>query len=162
MKVTDPSGRSWQIRRRLIQLPHWRGFGQPHLDAADGVAASTPGDGLESLVVGLLVVLAIALSIAFVWPLVVLIAELVGAILLLVVRLLLGRWTVVAETTGERRSWRVRGNRESARFAAHIADVLRTTGAPPVEDSFESTVAADGEAVPPAPERTGHVRVIRP
>lgn len=161
MQVTDPSGRSWQIRRRLIQLPRWRGFGRPRLDASDGVVAST-GDGLESLVVGLLVVLAIALSIAFVWPLVVLIAEFVGAILLLAVRLLLGRWTVAAETTGERRSWRVRGNRESARFAAHLAEVLRTTGAPPVEESFESTAVSDGQAVSPVPERTGHVRVIRP
>ena len=162
MKVTDPSGRSWQIRRRLIQLPRWRGFGRPHLDAADAAVASTGDGGLAGLVVGLIVVLMLALSVAFVWPLVVLIAELVGAILLLAVRLVLGRWTVVAETTGERRSWRVRGNGKSARFAAHLADVLRTTGALPVEDSFESTAASDGQAVSPVPERTGHVRVIRP
>ena len=101
------------------------------------------------------------LATVFVWPLIVLIAELVAAIALLVARLLLGRWTVVAETTGERRSWRVRGHRESARFAAQLADVLRSGGALPVEDSFEATVVSDGQAVAPVPEQTGHVRVIR-
>jgi hypothetical protein len=51
----------------------------------------------------------LVVSVAFVWPVLVLVAELVAAGALLVVRLLLGRWTVVAETSGQRRSWRVRG-----------------------------------------------------
>jgi hypothetical protein len=160
MHVADPSGRNWTVTRRLIQLPRWRGFGDPD-GAADGVQSVATGDSLESLVIGLLVVVALAFAFVFVWPLVVLIAEFVLAIGLVVVRLLFGRWTVVAETTGERRSWRVRGHRESARFAAHLADVLRTSGALPVEDSFESTVVANGEVVAPVAERTGHVRVIR-
>ena len=139
VEITDPSGRRWTITRRLIRLPRWRGFGSP-AGATDGLEAAGVGDGWEGLGVGLLVVVALVLATVFVWPLVVLVAELVAAIVLLLVRLLLGRWTVVAETTGERRSWRVRGHRESARFAARLADALRTGGALPVEDSFEATV----------------------
>jgi hypothetical protein len=160
MDVTDPSGRNWKVTRRLIQLPRWRGFGNL-AGASDGVESAGIGDGLEGLVIGLLVVVALVLATVFVWPLVVLVAELVVAVLLLVVRLLLGRWTVVAETTGERMSWRVRGHKKSARFAAQIADTLRTGGALPVEASFESTLVSPEHVVSPEPERTGHVRVIR-
>ena len=101
----------------------------------------------------------LALSIAFVWPLIVFVLELVIAAVVLALRFVLGRWTVVAETTGERRTWSVRGNRESRRFAAHLADRIRNGSALPVEATFEST-PTPGEP-PSPPEPSGHVRVIR-
>jgi hypothetical protein len=133
MQVTDPSGRCWQIKRRLIQLPHWRHPRNPIAGAGDGADAAMIGDDLGAILVGLLVVVALALTFAFVWPLVLLIAELIGAALLVVWRLALGRWTVVAETDGERRSWRVRGHGAARRFAASLAELLRSGGALPFE-----------------------------
>ena len=87
------------------------------------------------------------------------VVELVVAAILVAVRFLLGRWTVIAETTGERRTWRLRGNRESRRFAARLAELIRTGGALPVEEKFESTPTPDDPGSPPRP--SGNVRVIR-
>lgn len=161
MDVRDPSGRTWRVERRLIRLPRWRGFGRPSFDAADGVAASSGDGGLESLAIGLAVVILLVVSVAFVWPLLVLVAELVLAGVLLAGRFLLGRWTVVAETQGERRSWQVRGRGESRRFAAEVAESLRSGRALPTEHAFESLPTPPGQAPPHAPEQSGHVRVIR-
>lgn len=154
MDVTDPAGRTWRVERRLIQLPRWRGLGNA-TGASDGFGAPV-GDDLTGLLVGVALVIAVAVATIVVWPLLVLLGELILAGLLLVGRFLLGRWTVVAQTRDERRSWRVRGRRESERFAARVVESLRTGTALPHEDTFEST-----PVFPPAPEETGHVRVIR-
>ncbi len=134
MQVTDPSGKTWRVERRLVQLPHWRRTRRPSLDGAvDGLDAVGYVDGLEALGIALAVLLVILLSIVFVFPLLILIVELVLAGLLLVGRFLLGRWTVVAVTHDERRSWHVRGHRESKRFAAEVADALRSGSVLPPE-----------------------------
>ncbi len=159
MQVTDPSGKTWEVKRRLVQLPRWPGVGRPHFDVSDGVVASSGDGDLASLAVGVAVVILLVLSVAFVWPLLVLVAELALAGLLLVGRFLLGRWTVVAETQGERRSWRIRGRERSRHFAAQLADLIRSGGSLPTEEMFESTPTPGGRVAPPEP--SGHVRVIR-
>src|SRR5437763_543721 len=114
MQVEDPSGGSWTVRRQHLRLPRWRGFRRPRLDERDVTSLTSEGGGLGELIGGLLIVATIALSIAFVWPLILLLLELVAAVVLIGVRFLLGRWTVVAETVGERYSWHVRGGAGAA------------------------------------------------
>jgi hypothetical protein len=163
MRVNDPAGRAWEVRRQLIRLPRWRGFGRPTLDASDGVVAGSGGGGLGELVVGIAVVVTMVLAVAFVWPLVVLLIELAAGAVLIAVRLSIGRWTVVAETVGERNSWSVRGRARSAAFAADVADALRTGAGLPGGGSFESRPSVQlDEAELEARPSSGHVRVLGP
>jgi hypothetical protein len=120
--VTDPSGRTWTVERHVLRLPHRRRYREPDLDASDALVGMS--EGLEGLAIGVVLLVVIVLTIAFVWPLVVLLAELVAAIAAMVVRFVLGRWTVAAGSQGERKTWPVRGMARSAAFAADVAAAL--------------------------------------
>ena len=124
VEVHDPSGRSWRVERRLIQLPRWRGFG--NADGAGDAFGAPVGDDLTGILLGLALVIALVTATAVVWPLLVFVLELLAAALLVAARFLLGRWTVVAQTTNERRTWSVRGRQESTRFMASVAEAIRT------------------------------------
>jgi hypothetical protein len=129
----------------------------------DGVVASSGGGGLGDLAVGVVVVVTLVLSVAFVWPLIVLLVELLAALILIGVRFLLGRWTVIAETRGERNAWPIRGRARAASFAAEVADALRAGSAIPGGGSFESKPSAQAaEAELAKPASSGHVRVLKP
>ena len=52
--------------------------------------------------------------------------ELVAYGVVLVVRFFLGRWTVVAEMSGVRCSWPVRGREQSTAFAEKVASAIQT------------------------------------
>ena len=89
--------------------------------------------------------------------------ELLAAAVLVGVRFFLGRWTVVAETVGERNAWPIRGRRRAASFAAEVADSLQTGRGLPSGGSFTSkasVLAAEAELAKQA--SSGHVRVIKP
>jgi hypothetical protein len=128
VQVTDPSGRTWQVERRLIQLPRWRGFGEP-VDGSDAVLGTS--DDLTGLLIAVGFAIALLIATVVVWPLLLFLAELLAAALLVGARLLLGRWTVVAETQDERKSWRIRGHGESKRFATQVVELLRSGSALP-------------------------------
>jgi hypothetical protein len=131
VQVTDPSGRTWRVERRLIELPHWRTVERPSFDLAR--FAFSGENPVAGLLIGSAVAILMVLSFVFVFPLLILIAELVLAGLLLVAHFVFGRWTVIASTYGERKSWRVRGRRESQRLATQVADALRSGSVLPPE-----------------------------
>jgi hypothetical protein len=161
--VREPSGRWWTVKRKLIRLPRFRGFGRPRLDASDGVVASSGSDGAAGLVVGVVVVVTLVLSVAFVWPVIVLLAELLFTAILVGIRFALGKWTVVAESVGERHTWRVRGRARATTFASEVAESLRLGRGIPAGGSFESRVSVEtAEAQLSEPAASGHVRVIKP
>jgi len=124
IQVTDPSGRPWQVKRRLIQLPRWRGFGKP-VDGSAFVAPDAVGDSFTAFLLGVAFVIALLIATVVVWPLLVFGVELLAAALLVAARFLLGRWTVVAQTTDQRRTWSVRGRQESARFMTAVSEAIR-------------------------------------
>jgi hypothetical protein len=160
VEVKDRAGRTWVVNRRLVRRPAWRGFAKPRFDATDGVTASSGGGGLGDLAIGVVIVVTIVVSAALVWPVIVLLVELLVAAALLSVRFVLGRWTVVAETAGERNSWSVRGRRQAAALVAEAANALRTGDSLPGRASFESTASSGlTETELAKPPSSGHVRV---
>ncbi|MGZ4397265.1 MAG: hypothetical protein ACXVZ1_02500 [Gaiellaceae bacterium] len=70
--------------------------------------------------------LVVGLALLFVFPLIVLLAELLIALFAVGLKLLLGRWTVVAESGDERLSWPIRGGARAAALAAEVAAALQT------------------------------------
>ena len=102
------------------------------------------------------------LAVAFVWPLIVFAAEVLVAVAAVCVRAALGRWTVVAESMYERRSWPVRGRRASIRLAGTVADALRHDGKLPPSSTVTGRVSPTGlsEAEIAHQPDTGHVRVL--
>ena len=85
--------------------------------------------GLAGLVIGVVAVVVLGLVILLVWPLVLLLAELVVALAFIVVRLVRGRWLVVAEADVGRMVWEVRGTREAKKLTGEVARAI-ATGAP--------------------------------
>jgi hypothetical protein len=139
VELKDPSGRIWSVERELVRRPRWRGFktaGLGWLENLDPLSGAS--DGWEGILIGVAIFLAIVLLIVAVWPLLILVAELVIALLVVGVRLVLGRWTVVAETPGGRYEWHVRGRSKSKAFAATVVSAVRHGHELPAGASFES------------------------
>src|SRR5579862_7488318 len=160
--VIDPSGRSWRVSRRLFERPRFPGFGRPKLDTADGAIAGSGGGSFSDVLFGLALVVTFVLAVAFVWPLIVFALELLVAVVAVCVRAALGRWTVVAESLYERRSWPVRGRRASITLAGTVADALRHDGKLPPASAATGRVSPIGlgEAEIAHQPDSGHVRVL--
>src|SRR4051794_34612530 len=143
MRVTDPNGATWEIRRRLFRRPDWSRFRKP--DVAADVLSATPdfageglaGGGVAGLLIGVALVLVIGLLIVVVWPLILLLAELVLALVIVGIRLALGRWTVVAEGPDLARAWEVRGGGRAKVLMGEVAAAIESGGElPPGFSSF--------------------------
>jgi len=75
-------------------------------------------------------------------------------LVLLGVKALPGRWTVVAESGRGRATWKVRGNRRSKELVSTAADALAASTPPPPGSTFDSIAALTQV------EREGNVRVV--
>lgn len=159
-RIAAADGRSWEIRRRVLRLPRWRGFAQPELDPMSLAMDGTGMDSVADVVLGLVVVALLVVALVFVWPLIVFGAQLLAAAVVVLVRVALGRWIVTAETDGERYEWRVRGRRSARELVDAIAESVRAGAALPAGAVFETTPSL---AVDPAARSapTGNVRVLK-
>jgi hypothetical protein len=129
---------------------------------SDGAALGAGGGGLGDFVFGLVVIVTIVLSVAFVWPLIVLLFELVVASIVFGIRFAMGRWTVVAETRGERHSWRVQSRRRATAPVAEVAAALRAGRLLPASANAEATSSVGlTEAEIAQRHPSGHVRLIK-
>jgi hypothetical protein len=129
VRVRDPEGRQWRVRRRwlTIRRPKWHGKDRPDLDALDVIDL---GDDPISLVIGVVLLLGGGLLIAlFLLPLLLFLGELLLVVLLALLgilgRLLLRRpWTIEARcgqavVRTEVPGWQA-GSREIARLARDV------------------------------------------
>jgi hypothetical protein len=140
MRVTDPSGRQWVVRRRLIARSPRLGKVTP--DGSDWPAAATVGGmssgGLGSFLVGLVAVVVVVVAGAFLLSGLLFLIQIVVLLLFLPVSLLLRvlhlqPWVVRASTTsGPRVRHResVVGWRESGERMREIALRLASGAAP--------------------------------
>jgi hypothetical protein len=127
----------------------------------DGLDVASGADSLTSVLVAVVLLVTLVLVVVFVWPLLILLVELLAALVLFAVRFLLGRWTVVAETSGERHAWQVKGRARSAALVAEVATALRGGVELPGGGSFESRPSDHlAEEALRDNQTTGHVRVI--
>ena len=85
---------------------------------------------MDGIVVGIVVAVFLALTltlvIVFVFPVIVLGLELLLAGLLVIARLLLGHWTVVARSGDAGMSWSVRGRSRAVALASEVAHALQS------------------------------------
>lgn len=141
--VAAPDGRVWLVRRRWTRRrPRWRGWRQADRkerawrdwlpDFLDfGLADDAIGPVLGIVLAVVVVVVTIALAVLFVVPALLALVDIVilvlGALVGMLARTLLGRpWEIDAETGGppaEHRTWRVRGLAASKRAVNDV--VLR-------------------------------------
>jgi hypothetical protein len=137
--VADPSGAVWRVELRLWRWrwPRWRrryddstgGGGDPLTFLGGAMDA-----GLAGLVAGVIVAIAVVLSVELLFPLVVFAVEILIGVALVVWHIVRGRWWVVA-TSGERReSWVVVGGPRSRRFVSEVASALAAGTALPTPD----------------------------
>ncbi len=159
MVVRDASGRTWKIERRLVRRPRWRGFRKvgDKLGASDAFAP-LPGDiggGIGEAIAVVAGVLLLISVVIFVWPLLLLALELVLVGVVAGVRLLFGRWTIVASTELNHEEWHVRGRARARSLVDEVAESLRTGRPLPA-----GSASRLGAPAPPEPPR-GNVRVIR-
>jgi len=143
IRLTDPAGESWIVKRQWFGLPRWSrrrididdaidpAQAIPYLAVADSLAGLLVLSGLLILL-GVVVVLAIAF--AFFVLLVFLLAGVVVALALLTARFLsFATWLVEARTAGTLLVWRVRGTARAARAVREVAAALRRGDEPLVE-----------------------------
>jgi hypothetical protein len=143
-EVTDPSGTTWRVSRRLFRLPRWRGRADL-LDAVDvGFIDVDAGGFLVSIVAGIVLAIVVTVAIVLVLPLIAFVAELLIAVALVGVKALLGRWTVVAETGRGRATWRVKGSRRSQELVSTVAAALATGAPVPAGSTFETIPSETG------------------
>ena len=121
MRVTDPDGVEWEVRREWLELPRWNRFAGR--DVLDGGVWGLDDSDLGAVVVLLVLVL---LFVFVGIPLLVFLAGVLVAVGGLVLRILFGRpWRVEASSERGELAWRVRGTRGSRRALHEIAAVLR-------------------------------------
>ena len=143
MSVSDSSGRTWLISRRLFHPPRFprrRGRRTSASDLVDGLNFDLFSEGLAGLVVGIAILIAILAIFEF-WPLIIFVIELVVVAAIGGVHALLGRRIVMAESDGEVWSWTVKGQPASARLAAKVARAVREGTPFPPGGRFERTDA---------------------
>jgi hypothetical protein len=137
-EVTALDGRVWKVRRRWKLRLRWRRLDVPGFDTFDAAEAGALLGGVDSLgalvtaiAIGILVLAALALLVAFVLPLVLLVLD---AVVLAVWVVALGRsWTVEAVTEGpppEALRIHAVGWRGSRRAVATTADALERGALP--------------------------------
>ena len=143
LKVTDPSGEDWVVRRRWMpRTPRWRrlvkrraghgskGKARSRLDVAD-----LPID-FEPFLTIAAVIGAIALMIWFGIPLLLFVLETLWLLVILIVgiaaKVLLRRpWTIEAAKRGSAvHSWQIVGWRASSASIERLAEEIRTSGWP--------------------------------
>jgi hypothetical protein len=159
--VVDPQGRSWRVERRLFPRLGRRRRDLDALDQLDGVGSFA--DDLTGVFVVVAAIVVIALIIVIVLPLLLLVAEFSVALLLFCWRALLGRWTVVAHTDTERRTWSVRGRRQSAELRNLVAAGLASGTQLPPPSAVETIASANGltEADVARRPASSRLRVLR-
>jgi hypothetical protein len=121
------------------------------------------GDDLSGMLVVVAAVVLVTLAIFFVLPAVLLLVEFALALALFCWRAVLGRWTIVARTDTERRTWSVNGRRQSAELRDLVAAGLASGAQLPPPSAAETTASAKGltEAEVAQPRSSSRVRVLR-
>lgn len=142
ISVSDPSGRTWLISRRLFHRRRLLRRRRPRFpsDALDVVGNIAFTDGLAGIVAGIAILVGILAIVEF-WPLIILVIELVVVAAVGAVHALLGRRIVVAESDGDVWSWTVKGQPASVRLAARVARAVREGAAFPPGGRLESAAS---------------------
>jgi hypothetical protein len=143
ISVSDPSGRTWLITRRLFHRRRFAGL-RPNVRARDGldvIGNLDFSDGLAGIVIAAAILVGF-LAVIELLPLIVFLVELAVLAVAGGVHALRGRRVVVAESDGDVWSWTVQGQPAATRLVGEIARAVREGSAFPPDGRCERDAAS--------------------